>query len=81
MDFDLSDDELTFEKEVVAFLEANHSEEVMDANPEHLSQTVETPAKRAFMANLAEQGWLGMSWPKEYDGQEKSGIYLSLIHI
>jgi hypothetical protein len=75
MDFDLSEDELTFEKEVVAFLEANQSDEVMDRNPEHLSQTVETPAKRAFMSKLADQGWLGMSWPKEYGGQEKSGIY------
>ncbi len=75
MDFDLGEDELTFEKEVVAFLEANQSEEVMDSNPEHLSQTVETPAKRAFMRKLAEQGWLGMSWPREYGGQERSGIY------
>ncbi len=79
MDFDLSDDELTFEKEVVAFLEANHSPEVMDANPEHLSQTVETPPKRAFMGKLAEEGWLGMSWPEEYGGQEKSGIYDFLL--
>jgi alkylation response protein AidB-like acyl-CoA dehydrogenase len=75
MDFDLGEDELTFEKEVVAFLEANRSDDVMDPNPEHLSQTVETPPKRAFMRKLAEQGWLGMSWPKEYGGQEKSGIY------
>jgi alkylation response protein AidB-like acyl-CoA dehydrogenase len=75
MDFDLDEAELTFEKEVVAFLEANRSDEVMDPNPEHLSQTVETPPKRAFMRKLAEQGWLGMSWPKEYGGQEKSGIY------
>jgi alkylation response protein AidB-like acyl-CoA dehydrogenase len=75
MDFDLGEDELTFEKEVVAFLEANQSEEVMDFNPEHLSQTVETPPKRAFMRKLAEQGWLGMSWPREYGGQERSGLY------
>jgi len=75
MDFDLSPDELKFEAEVVAFLEANRSSEVMDANPEHLSQTVETPPKRVFMRKLAEQGWLGMSWPAEYGGQEKSGIY------
>ena len=75
MDFDLSEEELSFEKEVVAFLEANQSEEVMDSNPEHLSQTVETPPKRAFMRQLAEQGWLGMSWPAEYGGQERSGIY------
>ncbi len=45
----------------------------MDANPEQLSQTVDSPAKRAFMRKLAERGWLGMSWPKEYGGQELSG--------
>jgi alkylation response protein AidB-like acyl-CoA dehydrogenase len=75
MDFDLSPDELAFQREVEAFLAANASSEVMDANPEQLSQTVDTPAKRAFMRKLAERGWLGMSWPKQYGGQEKSGIY------
>jgi alkylation response protein AidB-like acyl-CoA dehydrogenase len=79
MDFELSEEEKAFEREVVAFLEANDSPEVMDANPEHLSQTVETPPKRAFMRSLAEQGWLGMSWPKEYGGQERSGIYDFLL--
>jgi hypothetical protein len=75
MNFDLSPDELAFQREVEAFLAANASSEVMDANPEQLSQTVDTPAKRAFMRKLAERGWLGMSWPKQYGGQEKSGIY------
>ena len=75
MDFDLSQEEQAFENEVVAFLEANRSNDVMDANPEHLSQTVETPPKRAFMRKLAERGWLGMSWAKKYGGQERSGIY------
>ncbi|HEB90986.1 MAG TPA: acyl-CoA dehydrogenase [Deltaproteobacteria bacterium] len=75
MQFNLSAEEQAFEDEVVAFLEANRSPDVMDENPEHLSQTVETPAKRAFMRKLAEKGWLGMSWPKEYGGQERSGIY------
>ena len=75
MDFDLSPDELAFQREVEAFLAANATPEVMDANPEQLSQTVDTPAKRAFMRKLAERGWLGMSWPKRYGGQEKSGIY------
>ena len=57
------------------FRYANASPDVMDANPEQLSQTVDTPAKRAFMRKLAERGWLGMSWPRKYGGQEKSGIY------
>ncbi len=75
MDFDLLPDERAFEAEVVAFLESERSPDVMDPNPEQLSQTVETPPKRAFMKKLAERGWLGMSWPKEYGGKELSGIY------
>ena len=75
MDFDLVPEELAFEREVEAFLREHASPDVMDANPEQLSQTVDTPAKRAFMRKLAERGWLGMSWPKQYGGQEQSGIY------
>ena len=62
--FDLTPEEQAFEAEVEAFLRENASPEVMDPNPEQLSQTVDTPAKRAFMRKLAERGWLGMSWPK-----------------
>jgi 3-oxocholest-4-en-26-oyl-CoA dehydrogenase alpha subunit len=75
MDFDFSPEESAFQREVEAFLAANASPDVMDANPEQLSQTVDTPPKRAFMRKLAERGWLGMSWPKKFGGQEKSGIY------
>jgi 3-oxocholest-4-en-26-oyl-CoA dehydrogenase alpha subunit len=79
MNFDFSPEELAFQREVEAFLAANASPDVMDANPEQLSQIVDTPAKRAFMRTLAERGWLGMSWPKRYGGQEKSGIYDFLL--
>ena len=75
MDFELSDEEKAFEAELEAFLREIASPDVMDPNPEQLSQTVDSPAKRAFMRKLAERGWLGMSWPKEFGGQEKSGIY------
>ena len=75
MDFELSPEERAFEAEVERFLAANRSPEVMDANPEQLSQMVDTPAKRAFMRKLAERGWLGMSWPRQYGGQERPGIY------
>jgi alkylation response protein AidB-like acyl-CoA dehydrogenase len=75
VNFDLAPEERAFQREVEAFLAANASPDVMDSQPEQLSQTVDTPAKRAFMRKLAERGWLGMSWPKEYGGQEKSGIY------
>ena len=75
MDFEFAREERAFEAEVERFLEAERSPDVMDAHPEQLSQTVDSPAKRAFMRKLAERGWLGMSWPKLYGGQERPGIY------
>jgi len=79
MDFEFAAEERAFEAEVERFLEAERSPDVMDAHPEQLSQTVDTPAKRAFMAKLAARGWLGMSWPKQYGGQERPGIYDFLL--
>lgn len=79
MDFEFSPEERAFEAEVEAFLAAEHSPDVMDAHPEQLSQTVDTPAKRAFMRKLSARGWLGMSWPKQYGGQERPGIYDFLL--
>jgi alkylation response protein AidB-like acyl-CoA dehydrogenase len=75
VNFDFSPEEQAFEREVIAFIEANTSSDVMDSQPEQLSQTVDSPSKRAFMRKLSEKGWLGMSWPKEYGGQDLSGIY------
>ena len=75
MDFEFAPEERAFEAEVERFLEAERSPDVMDAHPEQLSQTVDSPAKRAFMRKLAERGWLGMSWPKQYGGQAQPGIY------
>ncbi|MDX1648952.1 MAG: acyl-CoA dehydrogenase family protein [Myxococcota bacterium] len=75
MDFELGEEEKAFEAELERFLEAERSPEVMDHHPEQLSQTVDTPAKRAFMRKLAERGWLGMSWPEAYGGKELSGIH------
>ena len=75
MDFEFAPEERAFEAEVERFLEAERSPAVMDAHPEQLSQTVDSPPKRAFMRKLAERGWLGMSWPKQYGGQERPGIY------
>jgi alkylation response protein AidB-like acyl-CoA dehydrogenase len=75
VDFELPADVRAFEAELETFLQENQSPDVMDPNPEQLSQTVETPPKRALMRKLAERGWLGMSWPKEYGGRELSGLY------
>ncbi len=79
MDFEFSVGERAFAAELEAFLDVHATPDVADPNPEQLSQTVDTPAKRAFMRKLAERGWLGMSWPKQYGGQERNGIYDFLL--
>jgi len=75
MNFELGPEEQAFERELEQFLGENCSADVMDRHPEQLSQTVDTPAKRAFMRKLADRGWLGMSWPRQYGGRELPGIY------
>jgi alkylation response protein AidB-like acyl-CoA dehydrogenase len=75
MDFELNPEELAFEGELEGFLQAEITPDVADGQPEQLSQTVDTPAKRAFMRKLAERGWLGISWPAVYGGRDMSGIY------
>ena len=45
-----------------------------------MAQIVDTPARRAFMKQLSAQGWIGMTWPKEYGGQEKQGVYEYLLN-
>ena len=45
-----------------------------------MAQIVDTPKRRAFMAKLGEQGWLGITWPKEYGGYEGEGVYEYLLN-
>ncbi|MFQ5417738.1 MAG: acyl-CoA dehydrogenase family protein, partial [Myxococcota bacterium] len=40
----------------------------------------DTPERRAFMKKLAAEGWLGMTWPVEYGGQAKQGVYEYILN-
>lgn len=40
----------------------------------------DTPARKRFNKKMAARGYMGMSWPKEYGGQEKPGIYEYLLN-
>jgi len=75
VDFDFSPEEQKFAEDVEQWLVDNHDPVVMDHHRENFSQLSDTPERRAFMKKLAKQGWLGMSWPKEYGGQEIEGVY------
>src|SRR5688572_9573122 len=45
-----------------------------------MAQIVDTPKRRQFMATLGEKGWLGITWPKEWGGQEGDGVYEYLLN-
>ena len=80
MDFEFSEAERAFAEEVEAFLDQHATPDVADVTRENMAQIVDTPARRAFMKKLAERGWLGMTWPREYGGQEKEGIYEYILN-
>jgi hypothetical protein len=80
MDFEFSPEQLAFVAEVERFLDENEDPEVFDVTRENMAQIVDTPARRAFMAELGRQGWLGITWPKEYGGQEGDGVYEHLLN-
>ena len=80
MDFDFSPEQLAFRDEVEAFLDANDDPEVFDVTRENMAQIVDIPERRAFMGKVAEQGWLGITWPKEWGGQEGDGVYEYLLN-
>jgi len=80
MDFEFSPEQLAFVDEVERFLDEHDDPEVFDVTRENMAQIVDTPARRAFMALLGEQGWLGITWPKEYGGQEGDGVYEHLLN-
>ena len=80
MDFDFTPEQEAFRAEVEAFLDANDDPEVFDLTRENMAQIVDTPKRRALMKKMGEQGWLGITWPREYGGQEGEGVYEYILN-
>ena len=80
MDFDFSPEQLAFRDEVEAFLDANEDPVVFDVTRENMAQVADIPERRALMGKVAQQGWLGITWPKEWGGQEGDGVYEYLLN-
>ena len=80
MDFDFSPVEQKFAEEVDAWLVENQDPEVMDHHRENFTQLADTTERRDFMKKLAAKNWLGMSWPKEFGGQEIEGVYEYILN-
>jgi hypothetical protein len=80
VNFEFAAEERAFAAEVERFLDEHATPDVADVCRENMAQIVDTPERRAFMKKLAARGWLGMTWPKEYGGQEKPGIYEYILN-
>lgn len=84
MDFEFSEQERRFVDEVRQFINEQSTqldaEDVMCPDRESDSILADTPARKRFLKRLADKGYLGMSWPKQYGGQEKPGIYEYLLN-
>jgi alkylation response protein AidB-like acyl-CoA dehydrogenase len=80
VDFEFSEEQKAYKKEVEAFIEANRDPEVMDITRENMAQLVDTPKRRAFMKAIGKKGWLGMTWPKEYGGSDGEGVYEYILN-
>jgi 3-oxocholest-4-en-26-oyl-CoA dehydrogenase alpha subunit len=80
MDFEFSPEQRGFAAEVERFLDEHDDPDVFDLTRENMAQIVDTPKRRAFMREVGERGWLGLTWPKEYGGSEGEGVYEYLLN-
>ena len=80
MDFELTSEMKAFKAEVEKFLDEHATPDVADVCRENMAQIVDTPERRAFMKKLSERGWMGMTWPKEYGGNEMEGVYEYILN-
>jgi 3-oxocholest-4-en-26-oyl-CoA dehydrogenase alpha subunit len=80
VDFDFSPEEQSFLADVERFLDDHDDPEVFDPTRENMAQIVDTPKRRAFMKQLGQAGYLGITWPKEHGGQDSNGVYEYLLN-
>lgn len=84
MNFSFSEEELAFLERFQAYLEGEKrrpdADIVFAPWRETDSWLVDSPERRQFMKRLADAGYIGMSWAREYGGHEKPGLYDYLLN-
>ena len=70
MEYRFSDKALAFEAEVNEFLDQEWTADLRATIGDPTTDTMDE--ERGFRRLLADRGWLTMSWPAEYGGQERS---------
>jgi len=80
MDFRDTPEEAAFRKEVRDWLDANLDREQMQAQLSVGPQEERIDHLRAWMKQLYDGGWAGISWPKEYGGRGASLIEQAIFY-
>lgn len=72
MDIEFTSDQERFEQEIYTYLKDN----MPSGLKEELIVGVEGdgPVCRQFVRKMGEDGWMGIGWPKEYGGQDRTPI-------
>lgn len=79
MDFSYTPEEERFRSEVVQFIAENLTPEVVQDREHHGTSFINTPARKEFVSRMARKGWLTLSWPEEWGGQNK-GMYQYILN-
>ncbi|MCH7540839.1 MAG: acyl-CoA dehydrogenase family protein, partial [Proteobacteria bacterium] len=73
MDFGYTPEQEDLRREVQEFIADNVSQGLLD-ELESGEEGGHGPEYRALVKKVADKGWIGISWPKEYGGQSGSRI-------
>jgi alkylation response protein AidB-like acyl-CoA dehydrogenase len=73
MRFELTPEQAAWQGEVRAFLAA-HLTPAVEAELDTGDSEGRGPHARAFLRQLAERGWWGIGWPREYGGLARSAV-------
>ena len=73
MDFGYTPEQEALRREVVQFIEENITPEMM-AEVETALEAGRGPEHQKLLKKVADKGWVGISWPKEYGGQDGNRI-------
>ena len=73
MDFGYTGEQEDLRQQVQKFIDDNVSQDLLD-EMEGGEEGGRGPQYRELVKKVADKGWIGISWPKEYGGQSGSRI-------
>src|SRR5438034_5878573 len=81
MNFDFSDREEAFRKEVRAWLEANLPDDLRGRSfASSRADRDEVARLRAWQKTMAEAGYVGLDWPREFGGRGASIVEMVILY-